>query len=157
MWYPLCSSWEKKDGKYKLILDGAVIAQGADFKKGATIQQKGLFIIGKCPQNSNGCFPAFRGKISSVTMWKTVLGVRFISKIAQQSKCEIKMGDIFSWPMFHSGGGNIEFVSAYTRCKTPGGCPLVLEYAHIIKSKSNYGPIIFMIIMFYEVWSLKIA
>lgn len=119
-WYQICLCWEEKDGKYKLLLDGAVIAEGTNFKKGVRIQKKGLFVIGECPWNSNGCFPAFLGKISSVNMWSKMAAEGVISEIAQQPKCEIKTGDIFSWPMFGSGKGKFDVVSSVTRCKTPG-------------------------------------
>ena len=119
----MCVSWENQAGKYKLRLDGSIIAGGTGVAKGAVIPRDGSFTLGKCPGIYSRCFPSHEGKISSVNMWSKVLTEEVIMKNSKRKKCEIRMGDVFTWPMFQAGKRKFDSSAAVTRntrCKLVG-------------------------------------
>ena len=121
MWHHICVWWESSSGSWKLYKDGDLKQEGKDFKKGHTIRQGGILVLGQEQDSVGGGFQtsqSFQGMLSNVNVWDHVLDGMLIKK--RSKSCELKEGNegnVFKWQDFlHEGG---------TRLVHPSPCKIV--------------------------------
>ena len=93
---------------WQFFKDGALRAQGKDFKKGYTIKAGGSLTLGQEQDKIGSNFDSnqsFQGSLSNVNVWSRVLAEDTIKEMAKSclsSEME-EFGDVYTWVEFLYG------------------------------------------------------
>ncbi len=103
VWHHICVSWENVGGLWDVIVNGAVVAHGSDWRKTVSVRP-GKLIVGQNQAVYGGEFSlseSFTGKVASFNIWNTKMANSEIMEMARS--CSQELGNVIDWRMFRHG------------------------------------------------------
>ncbi|KAJ7383889.1 hypothetical protein OS493_025213 [Desmophyllum pertusum] len=112
LWHHICVSWENVEGRWDVLVDGALRAHGSAWRQTLSLSP-GKVVVGQSQETYGGGFilkESFTGKIGSFNIWSTKMANNEIREKAKL--CSQELGNVIDWRMFRHGiHGNPELLS----------------------------------------------
>ena len=103
LWHHMCVSWENVQGRWDVIVDGALRAYGSEWRKSLSVKP-GKLVVGQNQEDYGGGFlisESFTGKIASFNMWNTKITNSVLKE--KSWSCNQGLGNVIDWRMFRHG------------------------------------------------------
>ncbi|KAK6624931.1 hypothetical protein RUM44_011795 [Polyplax serrata] len=98
-WHFICVTWESKEGRWAVFLDGSLFSNGTLLSKDSVIPGGGKLVVGQEQDTFGGGFndvESFAGEMTQFDIWSTVLNSSEI--MALYEDCDNVYGNFMGWP-----------------------------------------------------------